>query len=216
MSRDRPDQAKQELQHAMQKWPRMEEWLRHGFHLQHYWFLAGQIEIALYRGDGPQAWQLVTRYASVLQRSSAADASAADGLVVCPRPERLAAAVASGPRKPQDAQPLLREAEGDARRLERIKVAQSPGMGRIVRAGVAAAKGRTEAAAELLIKAEKDFDAAGMAALLAVARCRAQVCGLDNLYDDTIAWMVEHTIQKPVAILTMLAPWPRSPFSVGG
>jgi len=63
---------------------------------------------------------------------------------------------------------------------------------------VAAAKGRTAVAAELLIKAEKDFDAAGTAALLAVARCRrAQVCGLEKLYDDTIAWMTEHTIQNP-------------------
>src|SRR5262249_1590308 len=46
--RGQPDRAMQELFHAMEKYPRMEGWPQHGFHLQHYWFLAGQIEIALY------------------------------------------------------------------------------------------------------------------------------------------------------------------------
>jgi hypothetical protein len=64
LSLDQPGRALQELHQAMEEFrPRMEEWPRHGFHLQHYWFLVGKIEIALYRGDGPQAWKLVTQYA---------------------------------------------------------------------------------------------------------------------------------------------------------
>jgi len=136
LSRDRPDRALEELRRAMEKWSPMEEWPRHGFHLQHYWFLAGQIENALYCGAGAQAWQLVTQYASVLRRSLLLRAQVLlmDWLYVRAR-SALAAAVASGPGKPQDARTFLREAEGDARRLEHIKVAQSPGMGRMVRAG---------------------------------------------------------------------------------
>ena len=69
LSLDQPGQALQELHQAMEMWPRMEEWPRHGFHLQHYWFLVGQIESALYRGDGPHAWKLVTQHEPGLRHS---------------------------------------------------------------------------------------------------------------------------------------------------
>ena len=143
LSLDQPDQALQELHQAMEMWPRMEEWPRHGFHLQHYWFLVGQIEIALYRGDGPQAWKLVTQHEPGLRHSLLlqTDVLLMDWLFVRAR-GALAAAIASGPANPQDARALLREAEGDARRLERIKRPYATGIGKLVRAGVAAAEGR--------------------------------------------------------------------------
>jgi hypothetical protein len=212
LSRDQPGLALQEIQRAMAEWP------RHGFHLQHYWFLAGQVEIALYRGAGPQAWELVTRQAEGLRRSLLLRTHVLlqDWLYVRAR-SALAAAVAAGTGSPQEARALLREAEGAARRLERIKAPQAPGMGKLVRAGVAAAEGRTKVAVRLLTEAEQGLHAAGMATLLAVARCRrAQLCGLKDLYDGTIAWMKEQTIQNPEAILTMLAPGYKNPCSVGG
>jgi serine/threonine protein kinase len=205
---DQPDRASQELHEAMEKWPRMEEWAQHGFHLQHYWFLAGQIEIALYRGDGPQAWKLVTQHESGLRRSLLLQANVLlmDWMYVRAR-SALAAAVASGPGNPQDARALLREAEGDARRLERIKRPTATGMGKLVRAGVAAAEGRTKVALELLTEAERDFDAAGTRTHLAVARCRrAKLCGSETLYHETVASMIELGIQNPVAMLRQLAP----------
>jgi eukaryotic-like serine/threonine-protein kinase len=208
LSVDQPDQALLELQEAMKRSSPMEECRQHGFHLQHYWFLVGQIEIALYRGDASQAWRLVTQHASGLRRSLLlqADILLMDWLYVRAR-SALAAAVDSGPGNPQDARALLREAEGDASRLERIKRPTATGMGKLVRAGVAAAKGRPRMALKLLTKAERDFDAAGMRTLLAVARCRrAQLCGSKTLYDETIASMIELKIQKPVAMLTMFAP----------
>src|SRR5262249_35709451 len=129
----------------------------------------------------------------------------------------LAAAVASGPGNPQDARALLREAEGDARRLERINRPTARCMGKLVRAGVAAVKGRTEVALELLTAAERDFDAAGMKTLLAVARCRrAELSGSESLHHETIASMIELGIQNPVAMLTMFAPGFESSSSVGG
>ena len=69
LSLDQPGQALQELHQAMEKLPRIEEFQQHGFHLQHYWFLVGQIEIALYRGDAPQAWKLVTQHEPGLRKS---------------------------------------------------------------------------------------------------------------------------------------------------
>jgi hypothetical protein len=214
LSRDQPDRALQELDQARKTW-RLDS-LRHGFHLQHYWFLAGQIEIALYLGDGPQAWKLVTEHESRLQRSLLLQTNVllTDWLYVRAR-SALAAAIATGSGNSEYMRNLLREAEADARRLERIKVHESPGMGRLVRAGVAAVKGRTEVAVELLTRAEQDFCAAGMIVLRAAAQCRrAQLCGLKNLYDEAIASMTERTIQNPVALLTMLAPWPGNPTSV--
>jgi hypothetical protein len=90
-------------------------------------------------------------------------------------------------------------------------------MGKLVRAGVATAKGRTGVALKLLTKAEQDFEAAGMKTLLAVARCRrAELCGSKPLYDETITSMRELKIQNPVAMLTMFAPGFESSPSVGG
>jgi hypothetical protein len=218
LGRDQPARALQELNEAMEKWPRMEEWAHHGFHLQHDWFLAGQIEIALYRGDGPQAWKLVTQHESALGRSLLLKARVllSDWLFVRAR-SALAATFGAGPANRQHARALLREAEGDARRLERMKRPNCTGTGKLVRAGVAAAKGRTELALELLTKAELDFDAAGMLTHLAVARCRrAKLCGSETLYDETIASMIELEIQNPVAMLTMFAPGFESSSSVGG
>jgi hypothetical protein len=219
LSLDQPDRAFQELHQAIEGFrPRMEEWPRHGFHLQHYWFLLGQIEIALYRGDGPQAWKLVTQHESGLRRSLLlkADVLLRDWLFVRAR-SALAAALDAGTGNPQHARALLREAEGDARRLERIKRPTARGMGKLVRAGVAAAEGQTAVALELLTKAERDLDASGMKMLLAVARCRrAKLCGSEPLYDETIASMIEHKIQNPFAMLTMFAPGIERSSSVGG
>jgi hypothetical protein len=218
LGRDQPDRALQELHEAMEKWPRMEEWAQHGFHLQHYWFLAGQIEIALYRGDGTQAWNLVTQHESALGRSLLLQARVlrSDWLFVRAR-SALAATLSADPANPQHARALLREAEGEARRLERIKRPNCTGLGKLVRAGVAAAKGRTGLALELLTKAEQDFDAAAMLTHLAVARCqRAKLCGSETLYDETIASLIEREIQNPVAILRQLAPGFENPLSVCG
>jgi serine/threonine protein kinase len=214
---DQPDQALQELRQAMEGWPPVEESRQHGFHLQHYWFLVGRIDIALYRGNGSEARRLVTQHESALRRSLLLKAPILlrDWLYVRAR-SALAAAVASGPGNPQDARALLREAEGDARRLERIKGPTARGMGKLVRAGVAAAEGRTGAALRLLTKAERVFDAAGTKTFLAVARCRrAKLCGSETLYDETIASMIELKIQNPFAMLTMFAPGFESSSSVG-
>ena len=101
--------------------------------------------------------------------------------------------------------------------LERIKRPYATGIGKLVRAGVAAAEGRKKVALELLTKAEQDLDGAAMKTLLAVARCRrAELCGSKTLYDETIASMIELKIQNPVAMLAMFAPGFKSPFSVGG
>ena len=218
VSLDQPDRALQELHQAMEGWPRMEEWQQHGFHLQHYWFLVGQIEIELYRGDGPEAWKLVTQHESGLRHSLMlqADVLLVDWLYVRAR-GALAAAVASGPGNPRDARALLREAEGDARRLGRINRPTARGMGKLVRAGVAAAKGRTEVALELLTAAERDFDAAGMKTLLAVARCRrAKLYGSETLYDATIASMANSRSRIPSRCLRCSPRGLRSSSSVGG
>jgi serine/threonine protein kinase len=213
-----PDRAMQELLKAMEKWPRMEDWEQHGFHLQHYWFLAGQIEIALYRGDGARARKLATDHAPGLERSLLLqiDGLLTDWLFVRAR-SAIAAAVGSDPGSPQDARTFLRQADRDGRRLERINRRPATGMGKLVRAGVAAAEGRTEIALELLTEAERDFDVAGMKTLLAVARCRrAELCGSKTLYDETIASMSELKIQNPFAMLTMFAPGFERSSSVGG
>ena len=100
--------------------------------------------------------------------------------------------------------------------MERIKRPYATGVGKLVRAGVAAAAGRKKVALELLTKAERDFEAAGMKTLVAVARCRrAKLCGSESLYNETIASMIELKIQNPFAMLTMFAPGFESSSSVG-
>ena len=80
----------------------------------------------------------------------------------------LAAAVARALESHKTLGLFLREAEGDARRLEHIKRPNRHGDRQAGPRRRGGREGRTKVAAELLIKAEKDFDAAGMAALLAV------------------------------------------------
>jgi hypothetical protein len=39
----------------------IEPWSQRGFHIQHYWALAGQVETALYRGEGRAAFRLLDK-----------------------------------------------------------------------------------------------------------------------------------------------------------
>ena len=88
----------------------MEEWRQHGFHLQHYWFLVGHIEVALYRDDGPQAWKLVTQHEAGLRHFLLlqADVLLMDWLFVRGR-SAVAAALSADAGNPQEARALLRK-----------------------------------------------------------------------------------------------------------
>lgn len=63
LSADSPERAQDELDVSLA------EWTQRGFHLQHFWHTYGSAEVALYRGDPDNAFQIVERDWGLLRRS---------------------------------------------------------------------------------------------------------------------------------------------------
>jgi serine/threonine protein kinase/transposase-like protein len=61
--RDEPDVAEAEIDSVVQRWP-----IRHGLTLQHLWAVFSKVEIALYRGDGEAAREMLeARWSEILR-----------------------------------------------------------------------------------------------------------------------------------------------------
>jgi hypothetical protein len=105
---------------------------------------------------------------------------------------------------------LLSGAAGDARAIEREKMAWATPHATLIRAGVAHVRGDTEAAQALLREAAAGFDAVDMALHAAAARrCLGKLTGGDEgarLIDRAEAWMRSETVKNPARMTAMLAP----------
>jgi hypothetical protein len=113
---------------------------------------------------------------------------------------RDAARLASGPCETD----LLRSAEQDVRRVERANMACPNPLAGLLRANLAARRGRTEEAAALLAQAEKGLSAVDMAVHAASARRRlGQVLGGDegrSLVSSADTWMASQEIKNPARL----------------
>jgi tetratricopeptide (TPR) repeat protein len=204
----RPDESEEVLRQALEEWPQK------GLFATGYWALYGRGEAALYRGDGPQALEMLVREWSSVARSTFFQHIQILSLVLVHL--RARAALAAANVAPADGRlfgqrgRLLRFAARDARRIERRNMPWANPLARLIRAGIAAVAIQKEEALKLLAKAEAELIAADMELYAAAARRRrGQLLGGDEgrvLVGEADAWMTGQDIREPARIAAMLAP----------
>jgi hypothetical protein len=109
-----------------------------------------------------------------------------------------------------DPEPLLRQAERYARRLDRERVPWSGALARVIRAGGAAVRGETASAQSLLSRAVAECEAADLALFAAAARRQlGRLLGGDEGRDHVAradAWMHGQSIRNPARFAACLVP----------
>jgi serine/threonine protein kinase len=201
LAADEPAGAREEVRKGI------EGWSHEGFQLEHYWTLLSEADIAMYEG-GTLARRLFRTQWPALARSlllrvqysliEALDRRARSAL-------SAAADVAAADRAA-----LLREAERDARRIERERTPWGNALALLVRAGVAVARGDVDAALTLLTSAEPALLALDMALHAASARRhRGQLLGGEEghgLVMEADRWMAGQRIRNPARMAVLLCP----------
>ncbi len=202
LAADDPEGAQEEVDQAVAGWSQQ------GFHFQHYSAAYTQMHLTLYRGEGRAAWEFVRERWPALRRSLyiRIPLCYVETLHLRARAALLVAAGAA----PSERRAFLGRAERDARRMEGARMPWCAALARLLRAGIAAARGRTEAAVGLLTDAEAGFEATDMALCAAAARRRrGEVLGGDTgaaLVADADSWMAAQEIRNPARMTGMLAP----------
>jgi hypothetical protein len=203
LAQDQPELARQELREAIGVWP------QRGFFLQHWYEMYGQAESALYAGEARAAVEDLEGRWTVLRRSLLLHVQSVLINSLNLR-ARCVIAAAVETESAGEAARLLRIAEKDARRMEREHMPWGDALARLVRAGVAAARGERDRAASELESAEKALRDADMALHAAAAqRRRGELLGGAEgarLIEASGAWMTGQSIENPARMAAMLAP----------
>jgi len=196
------DEARRQVDEAMASWS------HRGVHMQHFFELFARAQIDLYAGDGAAAyararegWGMLGRalilrieYVRVIVRELLGRAA-------------IAAAREVGGRQ---AARLLDAADRDARAMARVASPWAAPASRLVAAGVAASRGRSDEAIALLREAAAGLDGVDMAMHAAVARWRlGALLGGDEgaaLVRGARAWLEDQGVQEAERFAAMLAP----------
>jgi serine/threonine protein kinase len=184
----------------------MERWSRQGFHVQHLTGLMGQLQIDLYRGAGPAAWERITNAWPALARSLFLRVQVVRIFMWHLR-ARSALAAAGQAARPE---PLWRAALDDARRIERERMAWARPLAQLIRAGVAAGRGDRAAVLALLRDAEAGCRVAAMGLFAAAAGYRyGQLLEGDGVgagIAQASGWMEAQGIRNPARMAALYAP----------
>lgn len=204
LAQDDPAAAETALEGAMGAWSRQD------FHVQHFTTLSARAYVDLYRHDAAGAWQRLLREWPRLRASFLLN-------VECVRiymrhlRASCALAAADDPRTPRSGLgELEREAERDARRLERERPRYARPLAMMIRATLAARSGRRIEAADLLAGAVSLLDNHHLGIYSAAARYRrGQLLGGDSgdaLIQQATDWMRGERLARPERIAALFAP----------
>ncbi len=202
LAADKPERARSELNDAIARWSTK------AFYMQHYYALVADAETALYAGDASLAGQVLRERKPALERSRLLRVHhlRIEWLHLSARSLIAQAARREG----SEADSLLREAEGIARRIERECVHWADALAALVRASIALRRGDRAEAASRLGFAACIFAIADMDLYAAVARRRLGTVLGDakgkGLVESADAWMQTEKIEKPSGFADMLAP----------
>jgi tetratricopeptide (TPR) repeat protein len=181
-------------------------WSHQGYHIQHHNAQFAHTAIELYRGNARSAWdhireQFVNYRRSMLFRVQKIRVDTLQIRARC----ALATALVSA-----DPEPLLRAAERDAVALERERMHWSVAQARLIRAGIASARGRRDEALVDLREAVDLCEAASMYLYAMVARRRmGEIQGGaegDALFAESQRWMISQSIRDPGRFTDLYAP----------
>jgi hypothetical protein len=208
LAADEPDTADRELRQTMSQWS------REGYHVQHNDALWAVVQIALYRGDGALAWNLLEQSWLALRRSLLLRVQFIRTSMNFLRARAaLAAAVSLLRSQPARIRPLLAVARRAARQLDRECMPCPSAYARLIRGAVTAIDGDTTRAAALLTEAVAGFEAVDMRLCAAATRLRlgelqGGPSGQEEV-DRATRWMANEKIKNPNRMAAMtITPWP--------
>ena len=199
---DDPDRAEARGRAAMARWSQTT------FHVEHWWDLLGQTQVALYRGDGETALRQVDEAWPRLKSSLLlmVQLTRIEAMQLRGRAALQVARTADGAVRRR----LLAQVEADARAIAKEKMPWATALAHLLAAGAAAVAGDTERARGRLIEAVAGLDAAGLA--LYGAAARARLGGLDDsdagkaMVANALAWLTRQNVRRPERMIAMLAP----------
>jgi hypothetical protein len=181
-------------------------WSNQGYHIQHHNAQFAHTAIELYKGNARAAWDHVREQFANYRRSMLfrVQKIRIDTLQIR---ARCALAAALGAADPE---PVILSAEHDAQALERERMPWSIAQARLIRAGVAAARGQRDGALNKLREAVSLCEDVNMYLYATVARRRiGQIQGGalgDTLLAETERWMTSQSIRDPSRFTDLYAP----------
>jgi len=214
LAQDQPERARQLADDSMRRWPSTA-----AFDIEQYLYLIAALHVDLYVGDARGAWRRINEVWPKVQRALLLTMES-------PRVElrnmraRAALAVVNAGRADsctrgsrdtgRPARRLLKLAAQNAKRIARdASIASALPFSLLLRAGVAHAEGRANAAA-LYAKAAQAFAAVEMGLYAAAARCREGELRAGDVGErlrlDAEAWMHRQGIQNPAAMVRVWCP----------
>jgi eukaryotic-like serine/threonine-protein kinase len=197
-----PERARQDVREAINQWSAQ------AFHLQHFFSLISEGDIALYTGQPEFARRLLSERLRALKASRLLRVQVFRIEWLHLRARTAIALAASS--APSQSAAFLRAAERGARAIEREGLHWGDPLASLLRAGVASVRGRREEAMERLSSAEARFEAADMSLYAAVTRRRrgeflGDADGQAFVEASDVA-MRNQKIQDPARIAAMLVP----------
>jgi serine/threonine protein kinase/tetratricopeptide (TPR) repeat protein len=208
LAADDPEGARSNLRRSLEQWPHQK------FDLQRYCGFYGQVDTALYCGEGARAWELVVETWPVIEGTLLLKVQAVFIFASNLRARSAIAAATDCSDKGKRTM-LLKTAARIAGRIEKQKMAWGGALAQLLRAGIAGASGETERAVPLLKLAEEKLRAVDMSLFAAAARRRhGEIIGGDEgrrMLENSEAEMIAQGIKNPRALSDMLAPgmWTR-------
>ncbi len=182
-------------------------WSRRGTHLPHFLDLLAQAQIDLYEGRAESA------YARVADRGAALESAMllrVQFVRIKMLDLRARVAIALARLRVDRADELLREASVSVRAIEQEGARWATPLARLMRAGIASCRGEREKAIALLLHAEAEFTAEGMALHLAATQWRRSELSRgsegERARQLSRAWMDAQSVHDPKSLVRMLAP----------
>jgi hypothetical protein len=182
-------------------------WPVEGYQIQQLAAMLGRVDLYLYSGDGEAAWRFVSEQWPALKRSLLLRIQVARVLSVYARGRAALGVAATGAR---DRGKLLKLADADARRLERVPATWAQPLAMTLRATVAIQLGRNDRAIELLQAASTRFEESEMPVFSAAAHDRrGELIGGDQgraLRERAAKEMISRGISRPERMTAAFIP----------
>ena len=201
LAMDRPDQARQQMEHQLQ------DWEAHGFHSTRNAARLGLVETALYEGDSETAWRIAHQRQTLLLRLAVSRASTFSVYLLSQRGRSaLARAVADSSNRKK----LLDAVRRNADAIAKQPMSYAQALAGLLRAGAFSVGGEHDSALRCLTECEQAFYDCGMAMHAAVCRLRhGQFTGGETgsaLAREAEEALRSRHIVNPARLAAMLAP----------
>jgi hypothetical protein len=203
LSRDEPERAAEELERVSALG------LHKRFMLQHFWELEARVLLALYTGNGGAAFGILRQYAREFRRSELGRLQQ-NRIFACFWRGRSALAAARTADS-RTRRRLLQQADRDAAAIQSQGVIWGNGFAQLLRAGLAIAGDRREAALEHLRASQASFEAGdvmGAAAIAARFRCGELTAGGEGsrMTEQARAWFKDQGFARPERFVDVYIP----------